>query len=156
MRPDSWRDVEIAGWSSAHPCLALPAQPNPLSRLGARRDIDSYRFWPQDPSGSTTRGAWISWQLASSLTARTGHAKLKGPLDYRLATGASTLGARRGSASRFGSSTVTGFALDTPLQCQRCLKTAHGVKEIDIHRRFDILASRRPGLCSTAAAKHAP
>jgi hypothetical protein len=61
MRPDSGYDVKIAGWSSSHPRLAFPAQTNPFSSLGARRDIDSNRFCPHDPSGSTARGAWISW-----------------------------------------------------------------------------------------------
>jgi hypothetical protein len=60
MRPDSRHDVKIAGWSSSHPRLTFAAQTNPLSSLCARRDIDSNRFCPQDPSASTARGAWIS------------------------------------------------------------------------------------------------
>jgi hypothetical protein len=60
MRADSRHYIKIAGWSSSHTRLAFAAQTNPLSSLGPRRDIDSNRFCPQDPSGSTARGAWIS------------------------------------------------------------------------------------------------
>jgi len=61
MRPDSRQDVEIAGWSSSHTRLTFAAQTNPLSGLGARRDIDPNRFCPQYSSRALACGAWISW-----------------------------------------------------------------------------------------------
>src|SRR5262249_14172960 len=155
MRSDSWHDVKIAGWPSPNPRFTFAPQPNTFSSLGTRRDIDPHRLRPHDPSASATGRAWIPGQLSSSVAARTSDAKLERPLNYLFAAGAATLRACSGGAPRFSSRTMTSFAFDMSLQGQRGLKTTHGVEEIDIHRRFDILAASRARRCSPGAPKHA-
>src|SRR5215468_6221179 len=118
MRSDSWHDVKIAGWSSTDPRFTFAPQPNTLSSLGTRRDIDPHRLRPHDLSASATGRAWIPGQLSSSVAARTSDAKLERPLNYLFTAGAATLRACSGGASRFSSCAMTGFAFHTPLQRQ--------------------------------------
>src|SRR5690348_5910328 len=66
------------------------------------------------------------------------------------ATGAaaSGTGVRR---SRLDTAAVAGLALGRPLDRERGLEAAHGVEEIEVHRRLDVVAALRSGASRASA-----
>ena len=155
MGPDARRYVKIARRSAANSRFAFAAQANLLSRIGAGWDVDPDRIGPKQSAAAFASRARIAGQLAGPVATRARLAKLHGALSYRFTAGALAFRTSDWLASRLGAGAAAGFAGDRPLERDRSLKAAHGVKKIDVHARFDVLA--RHGLARRApgSAEHA-
>src|ERR1043166_1355930 len=152
MRADAGRDVEISGRAAAHAGLAFAGNANALAGLGAGRNVDAHGFLAHDASSAAASRTWVAGNLSGAAASRAGLPKLHRTFGDRYRAAAFALGAGLRRRAGLCARPVTRLALDGTVDRERGLKAAHGVEEVDVHRRFDVIAALRSRARGAAAS----
>src|SRR5581483_10845611 len=151
MRADARRNVEVAGRPAARARLALAGHANALAGLGARRNVDTHGLLPHHAAGAAASRTRIAGNLPGAAAGRAGLPKLHRPFGDRYRPAAFALGTRFRRRAGLGARAVACLAFDWTIDRERRLKTAHGVEEVDVHSRFDVVPALRSGARGASA-----
>src|SRR5262250_203391 len=155
MCADGEKNIQVAGWSTAHARLTFAGKPDTGAVLDPCGNIDRKRPLARHSPRAGTGGTWVVDHLTATLAGRTG------PLQGKKSLGMTDASLTAASRTRFGSRAGLGTRPRARLASHRG-RDAHlgilagiGFLERDLHVVAQIGTALAPAAAPTSAAAHA-